>query len=203
MPDTNLRLSEEERRLLMNREFILTKQRVLGKAEQLLGAVSTVFREVVRVEGMDQLAVFQISPKIAKGENYKQYPWLMLDYPRLFTSSDVCAIRCFFWWGHYGSITLQLSGYYLEKYKTALYAFVQTQQADEHGWLWYMGNDLWEHEIREDVYIPLSEALIRDGWNERGFIKLTKKIPLEQWDSLDIFWTDQFRSLLSILVEKN
>ena len=55
------------------------------------------------------------TPKISKGENYKDLPYVMLDYPRCFQKEKTIAIRTFFWWGNFFSINLQLSGEYKEQ----------------------------------------------------------------------------------------
>ena len=56
------------------------------------------------------LAIVQSTPKIAKGENYLQLPYVLLDYPRCFDKENIFAIRTMFWWGNFFSITLHLSG---------------------------------------------------------------------------------------------
>lgn len=197
MLTAKLRLSAEEQQLLLDERFILTKRSILEKTEQLFGNLSEVFRNEIKRCELEQESYAQLAPKIARGENYKGLPWVMMDYPRLFTRSDTCAIRCFFWWGNYCSITLHLSGLYQERYLSAILGFREEQQGLEDPWLYCIGEDPWEHEIRPDNYLAFTEA--QADWMAQPFFKITKKIPLEKWDQLDEFFANNFKALLTIL----
>jgi len=117
MPTTNVELSKNELELVSSSEFILTKNRIIEKVYNLFGALSEQYkaalnehREILPVD------IFKTPPKIYKGENYLSLPYVMMDYPRMFSKEDVFAIRSFFWWGNYFSITLQLSGKYFYQF---------------------------------------------------------------------------------------
>ena len=99
--------------------------------------------------------IFSISPKIYKGEQYRELPYVMLDYPRLFSKTNVFAIRSFFWWGNYFSITLQLSGIYLEKYADKIVDFLNDKKNKD----WYFGvhESEWEHHFEKDNYARIDE----------------------------------------------
>ena len=183
MLPTKLTLSAEERLLMMDTRFILTKNAVLKKVELLFGAVSETSRQRVTALGLEGLPQFVLSPKIARGEHYQHLPWVMLDYPRIFTRTDTCAIRCFFWWGNYCTVTLQLAGSYLNQYQQPVEAFVK-QYAGERDWYLSVGEDQWQHELAPTAYV-VAASVDETYWMEnRSFIKLVKKIPLEQWDEL-------------------
>ena len=183
---------------MMDTRFILTKNAVLQKIEVLLGALSETIREQVQKLALDQTPAFVKSPKIARGEQYQELPWLMLDYPRLFTQTDTCAIRCFFWWGHYWSITLQLSGIYLDTYQAAVASFVNLNGREG---IWYlsMGTDPWVHELDGAAYVNAGNIDAAYWKEQRSFLKLAKKIPLEQWDDIFPLLETNMISLLSIL----
>lgn len=198
MLSTNLRLSQEERHLLLDEHFILTKRNILTKLEQLFGKLSDEFRNEMIRRNLEQESFARLAPKIARGENYKGLPWVMMDYPRLFTRTDTCAIRCFFWWGHYCSITLQLSGFYQQHYQMAIHRFIQEQQHAED-WLYYVGEDPWQHIINTENHKPLSAINDFQDIMLTPFLKITKKIPLEEWDVMDEFFIKNFGSLLSVL----
>ncbi len=38
--------------------------------------------------------------KISQGENYLSYPWVILDFPKLFNKHEIFAFRTLFWYGH-------------------------------------------------------------------------------------------------------
>ena len=65
--------------------------------------------------------VAEISPKISKGENYNGLPYVMFDYPRFFTKENVFAVRTFFWWANYFSVTLHLKGEYKEMFAETIF----------------------------------------------------------------------------------
>ncbi|BFG70470.1 hypothetical protein KACHI17_13510 [Sediminibacterium sp. KACHI17] len=198
MLTANLRLSSEERQLLLDERFILTKRSILQKTEAFFGELSELFRQQVVERKMEGEAFLQWTPKIARGENYHGLPWIMMDYPRLFGKKDVCAIRCFFWWGQYCSITLHVSGIYQERFQYAIIDFLRKEKGS--GWLYATGDDPWQHIIDEDHYqlCENPDRLLAEQAS-RSFLKIAKKIPLEKWDELDDFYTDNFVGLLSVL----
>lgn len=198
MLPTKLTLSAEERLLMMDTRFILTKNAVLRKVELLFGAVSETIRQRVTALGLEESAMFILSPKIARGEQYQHLPWVMFDYPRIFTKTDTCAIRCFFWWGNYCTVTLQLAGSYLTQYRQLIEAFVE-QHTGEGDWYLSEGEDQWQHQLESMAYVA-ADAIGETYWSEnRSFIKLVKKIPLEQWDELFPLLENNIVAFLHIL----
>lgn len=198
MLPTKLTLSAEERLLMMDTRFILTKNAVLEKVEALFGVLSENTRGWVTASDLQQSPIFLLSPKIARGEQYQQLPWLMLDYPRLFTKTDSCAIRCFFWWGNYWSITLQLAGSYLHTYQAAVETFINDRK-DEENWYLSVGDDPWQHGLDTDAYIPARRADNSYWERSHQFLKLAKKIPLDQWENIFPILENNMIALLSIL----
>ena len=112
MDRTKIRLSQEEEELVATADWILTKNRVIQKINQLLSNVQTSQQQFLQTCTTLEKEVLASSPKISKGENYKGLPWLVLDYPRSFNKEEVFAIRTLFWWGNFFSVTLHLSGKY-------------------------------------------------------------------------------------------
>lgn len=190
----NVELSIAERELVTNASFILTKNTIIQKVYALLGELATYYVQQVKAEAVVPDQVKAISPKIARGEQYEGLPWVMLDYPRYFSKNNTFAIRTFFWWGHYCSITLQLSGVYAETYKQA----IPTLQHEEG---WYIGiqqDDVWQHHFREDNYQLLQHCDLT-SIQHMPVIKLAKKIPLQEWDNIESFMQQAFDRLLLLL----
>jgi hypothetical protein len=119
----------------------------------------------------------------------------MLDYPRYFAGGDAFAIRCFFWWGKFFSITLHLSGRYAEAYgMPVLHALL----AENDLWHVSIGEDPWQHHFDNDNYArPSKELLAR--LHGRRFQKFARKIPLEQWDEAHDFFASAFKELIALL----
>lgn len=195
-------LSPKELELVNNADWILTKNHIIGKVYDLFGELANHYRqEFTTYKSFQDEVAFDIPPKISKGEQYEQLPYVMLDFPRYFTESDIFAIRTFFWWGNHCSIHLILKGKYLATLGPAIdryfemYGKYQSETLD-----WYIGvsADPWQHHFEKDNYIPMQD------WNgysvtKLPFLKLAKKIPLQEWDDIENFMKSQFTKMLTIL----
>lgn len=167
----------------MRADWILTKNSILQKVKQLLENVQSVQQHAL--SGLPAEAV-RTGAKIARGENYKGLPYLVLDQPRLFEKDNVLAIRVMFWWGHFFSNTLHLAGRYKEQYQEKIISgYEELREAGLHVCI---HPEQWEHHFGPDNYVPLQAmpaerfaAVIRQG----SFIKLAAKTGLEQWEILE------------------
>lgn len=190
----NVKLSKEELALVTDAEFILTKNRIVQKVYELFGLLCEEFRQ----KSVHLPATFlAIPPKISKGENYLGLPWVMLDYPRAFSNTDVFAIRCFFWWGNFFSITLQLQGSNKVHYSDAIKSYLKTNAG---GWWICINDDPWHHHFETDNYCFAKADL---DMAALPFIKLAKKIPLEQWDHSYDFFSITFQEIMEMLSTKS
>jgi hypothetical protein len=195
----NVKLSAAELELVTNAQVILTKNAIIAKVYGLFGQLAEAYTNEVNERNVFSEDIPKIPPKISKGENQEGLPWVMLDYPRLFKAEETLAIRSFFWWGNFCSITLQLKGKYKEKFKPeglGLKANSQQLKADED-WFLCHNTDEWQHHFREDNYRPLS-SFTQEEIKGLPFIKLAKKIPLQEWDNLYQFYTAAFSELLNM-----
>ena len=174
-------------------EFVMAKQRIIGKVVDLFGNMANEF---VPFLSQKILIADAVNPKISKGENYRGLPYVILDYPRMFGKQDSFAIRCFFWWGNFFSITLQLSGTYQQQYAPVLEKGIADNLFE--GWFASNGSDPWHHHFEEDNYKPVEEDPML-SFADRPFIKLAKKIPLTQWDNAFAFYTTNFEMLVNML----
>src|SRR6476620_4487797 len=105
MQGSKVQLSVSELELACNADIILTKNSIINKTIALLGTVEETIGQ-----NNDRGKLFSISPKISRGEYYQGLPYVVLDYPRYSRTPDLGFIRSMFWWGHFFSSTLQLSG---------------------------------------------------------------------------------------------
>jgi hypothetical protein len=176
MQNAKLGLSAEERRLVLDPGIILTKNRIIDKVYSLFGVMADELRALPWPEGTE-LA----SPKIARGENYRGLPFVMLDFPRLFSNQHVMAVRTHFWWGNYISVVLHLKGQYQERY---------IGQVGDAGWrlqhYWVASSDdEWEHAMVEPFWKPI-KSIDADAFREHigthSFLKIGRKFPLETED---------------------
>lgn len=186
----NVKLSKEESELVCNADFILTKNRIIQKVYGLFGELSEEYK---RYDSSFTTEVLSVPPKISRGENYLGLPWVMLDYPRKFSNTDTFAIRSFFWWGKYFSITLQLQGTYKHLFEQKIFHSLHQHSP---GWMVCIADDPWEHHFESDNYVPFSGQAGPEGL---PFIKLAKKIPLQEWDNSFDFFRKTYCELAGIL----
>jgi hypothetical protein len=184
MDAAKIQLSAEEFTLVQNAQWLLTKNNIIEKVVLLLGDLVPAMKNLLgQVTAPLPDAVTISSPKISKGEKYEGLPWVMLDFPRVFGKEDVWAIRTFFWWGHYFSITLHLKGTYKERYQAVL--LQNRTLLKQHDFYICIAGEEWQHHFMEDNYIPLhqlDDQSIEKILSGNNFCKISAKIPLKQWD---------------------
>jgi len=194
MENAKLRLSEEELRLVSDPSFILTKNAIIQKVYLLFGLLADDFRD----KSLLPEEVERISPKIAKGENYLGLPYVMLDYPRFFSAEHTMAIRCFFWWGNFFSITLHLHGRYTNLYSSPVIKSLRENKVED--WYYCINENQWQHDFKENNYAIISKDNVETiASAKKDFLKIAKKIPLIQWDDAYDFYLSNFSVILSIL----
>jgi hypothetical protein len=199
MSGTKIHLSQEELSLVQNAEWLLTKNTIIDKVYELFGAVAHDVRDVrLAPPGLLPNEVLAQPPKISKGENYNGLPWVMLDYPRLFNRENTFAVRTFFWWGHYFSVTLQLKGLYKQQYAQQLLNNLGLLQA--HGFFLCISDNEWRHEFEEDNYMPLSQlniTAVEKILLANEFCKLSAKISLPLWNQSKELLLDLYGTIFS------
>ncbi len=201
MSPAKVTLSSEEQELVLRTDWILTKNAVIQKVYALYGGLSESYTKALG-ESMP-IQGFR-SPKISKGEYYLGLPWVMLDYPRQYATDNAFGIRCFFWWGNFCSITLQLSGEYQQQFVGAIQEYFREKEKQEnvnHEWFLGVGEGAWDHHFQEKNYRPLNSSDL-NTLPVLPFIKLAKKIPLTEWNTLAAFYEQHFAEILRMLGRK-
>ena len=183
----NVKLSQREFDLVTSADIILTKNDIIAKVYDLFGELSDY--AVKAGDNVLSEEIKSISPKISKGENQEGLPWVMLDYPRYFSNEHVFAIRSFFWWGNFFSITLHIKGKFLQQFQ------ITNFKSTFEEWYLCCNVEEWEQHFREDNYKLLDQFSDEEIQN-LSFIKLAKKIPLQQWDDVELFLKDAFERIL-------
>lgn len=181
-----------EEHVMLDAEVLRTKNSIISKIIDRFALLADDYAmQAATISGLTAFA-----PKISKGEKYQGLPYVVLDYPRIFLKEDILAIRSLFWWGNFFSITLHISGEYLQQHRLVIIEGVQSGLLQG----WYMGinKDPWQHHFEEDNYVPITI----DAANILKHcihIKLAKKIPLKEWDNAEIFFRKNFALLLQLL----
>ncbi|OQP46732.1 hypothetical protein [Niastella populi] len=197
-----IQLSAEELSLVQNAGWLLTKNTIIEKVFALFGDVAHQMRDNFDSRrGILPAEVLVPSPKISKGENYRGLPWVMLDYPRLFTRHDAFAIRTMFWWGHFLSVTLHLKGEYKKRYEQQLlnnFSLLTTKQ-----FYVCVSGEEWRHEFDEDNYKPLTQlnsSAVEEILLANNFCKLSAKISLPQWNQSKALLIDLHETIITSII---
>src|SRR5829696_6374444 len=179
MEDPKIRLSPAEAALFSDAQVILTKNSVIQKTIALL---SELQEEILNAA---QPVILAASPsaKISKGENYLGLPYVILDYPRISGGESLFFIRSMFWWGHFFSSTLQVSGIYKQRYAVNIAARFGSLSNSNY----FIGvhTDPWQHHFEVDNYRKinsLSTQELADVIAAQSHIKIAAHWPLERWD---------------------
>jgi len=199
MNEAKIQFSPEELLLAGNAEWILTKNRIIIKIRDLFaGMAGEMGIGLSQISLPDEIK--HTTAKISKGENYKGLPYVVLDYPRLFTKENVFAIRILFWWANYFSITLHLKGiykeYFLEKIKKNI-----SQFSDSNFYI-NISADEWQHTLHENDYMLLKQAdanELEKNFKENNLLKLSAKIELNQLNQAQKLLLELFTVIMQAL----
>jgi len=192
-----MQLTEKELLILQDTDFLLTKTTVLEKINELLGQTREELKESVENSNFSfPNGVDLLNGKISKGENYKNLPYMVLDYPALFKTKTVFAYRTMFWWGKFFSATFHLEGIALNYYRKSI-TFNLDKLLKKDVYIG-VGDTPWQYHYEEDNYSLLNEEH-SDFITNCNFLKLSKKIELKKWNDVPKFSTNFFELALSVL----
>ena len=198
---SKLTLSAEELQLVSTTNWILTKRKIIEDVNIFFANFADDMKAVVMAEE-EWLphAVTSSTPKIAKGENYLQLPYLILDYPRCFDKENVFAIRTMFWWGNFFSCTLHLSGNYKTMFQQNLINNIGALPLNN---FYLCINEVeWQHHFEENNFIALnklSSAEIEKIIVQQHFTKVAAKFSLHQSNEIEVLLEKSFTDALHLL----
>lgn len=197
---TKITLSAKELSLVTDPSWILTKQDIIEKVYRLLAPGIEMIKSELENKAIELPAAVKASvPKIYRGENYRQLPYVMLDFPRYFNGGEVFALRTMFWWGHFFSITLHLAGTPLDAYRKNIMEHLEKSKTD----LFICVNeDQWEHHFETGNYKAVRHLTATETATiiqRQQFLKLALKYDLHQWNQMDVLLQDGYRQILGLL----
>ncbi|MGZ3838711.1 MAG: hypothetical protein ACXVMS_13175 [Flavisolibacter sp.] len=197
MEGSKIHLSAAEWQLVRDPGVILTKNTIIQKTVALFGELMAAITE----EGAPLAAEIRlIPPKISRGENYQGLPYVVLDYPRVSENGDLCFIRTLFWWGHFFSSTLQVSG----KYREALLPRILSARDLLAGKDYFLGvsNDPWHHHFEEGNYrriASLDPEQFERLLGQQPHTKIAARWPLEQWPDAAGYLLESWKFLAGLI----
>ena len=199
MERSKIQLSEAEMRLVVDAEIILTKNRIVKKSILLLEEVQAQMLLTETNFFLPSGAV-AASSKISRGDKYLGLPYAILDYPRIASGSDLCFVRTMFWWGHFFSSTLHLSGVYTGTAAPAIEKAYEQLSGD--GYFVGTNSHPWHHHFETDNYIKISSLSFKAfaaTLYKQPHIKIAAKWPLSEWDNAANILFDSWKLLTRLI----
>ena len=194
---TKVTVSDRELALATDRDIILTKRAVIEKASALFSSlipgINNTFGGISAADKILNVSV----PKISKGENYKGFPYVIMDHPASFKKENIFAVRTMFLWGHFFSITLHLAGHYKTLFETSIYKKLQ----EENDFFIAAGEEEWEHHFAEDnfaAYTNISPARLLEI-KERKFLKVALKYELHHWNMMKSLLPGGYKKISNLI----
>jgi hypothetical protein len=196
--DTKLGLSEEELKAITDTTFFLLKHSATKKIMELYGGLEKEMKDKFSRYKFDVKNLNASSGKIFRGENYRLFPYILLDYPRLFNVNSVFAFRTMFWWGNEFSFTLHLQGEALDQYRNLLREKFELLLNKE---VYICVNDTpWQYHFGNDNYILLDDAGSKmNELLDNTFIKLCRKIGAGEVDRMPGYCLETFDLFFGLL----
>ena len=192
-----MQLTKKELLVLQDSDFLLTKAAVLEKITELFGHTREELKQCVEHSNFSfPDGTGLLNGKISKGENYKNLPYMVLDYPTLFSKNSIFAYRTMFWWGNFFSATLHLEGIALNYYRKSI--TINLDKLLKKDVYIGVGDTPWHYHYEKDNYSRLNDVS-RDFITNSKFLKLSKKIELKKWTDVPEFSTNFFELMLSVL----
>ena len=195
------KFSPSELSALHNAIFFRTKASVTNKTDLLLSLVRDEIKSEIKAQKITLSKNIDVAMgKIFKGENYLGLPYLILDYPKHFSSDSVFAFRIMMWWGKFFSCTLHLQGEELDKYRKHI--ILNIPKLKNKKIFFCINNTPWQYHYKKDNYVlidKLKENMLVDILMKKEFIKLSRKIPLHSYNALPTFSKESFSYFTGVL----
>ena len=203
MPGDKISFSQKELSVLTNTSFLLSKAKAANKLNKLLGSAKNAIEKEIKKNDLPE-GVDTTAGKISKGENYLQLPYMVLDFPKLFSQDSVFAIRTMFWWGKHFSITLHLQGKALEQYRKTI---IENAESLKKKKIYFCVNDdPWQYHFEKDNFIfqdKISEKELLKLLKEKSFLKFSRKMKIENYKVLLPFVKESTGLFVSLLKDRS
>ncbi|AHM60117.1 hypothetical protein D770_09300 [Flammeovirgaceae bacterium 311] len=196
-----LSLEEQELSYLQDTEFLRAKLNIQDSLRALLEKTQQQLSQQKQTLALPA-AVWEVPPKISRGENYEGLPYLVLDYPRIFQQEAIFAYRCMFWWGHGFSCTLHLGGRYWQEYQQAILQHLSRLSDDADQWWLCVNKSPWEYHYRPNNYINLRELQqkeILQPLAQNSFFKISRRLPIRRYQELPQFSLESLQRIAELL----
>jgi hypothetical protein len=195
---THFGFSSDEEKVISEQTFFILKSNATKKIIDQFGVIEREMKSRISVFDMNVKGLNISSGKIFRGENYKLFPYILLDYPRLFSKESVFAFRSMFWWGHEFSFTLHLQGIALGQFRNSLFKNYDLLKNKD---VFFCVNDTpWQYDFSEENYRSIDHvANAKNEMLTKPFIKLSRKLPVYSHEKVYNYSLETLFLFLSVL----
>ena len=182
----------------MEQSFFLLKHSATKKIVELFGKMEEHLKPLAQTFTPLVPGVNTTTGKIFRGENYRLFPYVVLDFPKLFSTKSIFAFRTMFWWGHEFSFTLHLQGEALDQYRPVIERNMHMLQGKE---VYYcVGDSPWQYHFESDNYDRL-DSLLTGGreFPRLNFLKLARKMDIQKYPNLVEEGVETYRIFMDLL----
>ena len=191
-------LTTREIEVISDTEFLITKRAAINKIDELLSQTQKKISKNFKSSTLPFPSKDEFSNgKISRGENYRGLPFLVLDYPAMFSKENIFAFRTMFYWGNFFSVTLHIQDESLDYYRE--FILNDFNNLLNKNIYISVGKTPWEYHYGLDNYALLTEKH-KDSINRCSFLKLSQKIEIKDWQQVPEFAVDFFETIIGILV---
>ncbi|HOZ82872.1 MAG TPA: hypothetical protein PLU85_09100 [Bacteroidia bacterium] len=165
--------SSEEIQHAISADFFNIKRAITDKVYSNFAELGTMAKEKLESDFKIESTIINRS-KIYRGENLEGLPWINCDAPGWFNKEETFAIRFLFWWANHYSVTLHLSGKFLN-----MLDYDKMQSSKSENVLLCINEKPWRYDLHKDNYIPLAEIKdVKPRCRKMNFIKLSIAYPI-------------------------
>lgn len=190
-----MQFSEEELQVIQNQSFFKVKATATEKIAQQFAKIADELTTIYQQFAPNiAYSPAQLQSKISKGENLQQLPFLILDFPRYFTTEKVFSFRLLFWWGKGFTLFLHLKNKELPSILEKIQTLSPTVELEDT--FFSFNGDEWNHDIESENYHNLT---VLKTIQHIDFIKFAWHLPLKQHSELESFITNKTTQILEIL----
>jgi hypothetical protein len=174
----------------MDPDYPMVKRQIVQKVGQLFQLLGQKLGRELEDSGLIGSAEY----KISRGENYRNMPYTVLDFPRITGNNFPVVCRTLFWWGHYFSCTLLVQTSLIDIQNTA------SLLAQKGKLKLYTGSDLWEQDLNNSGFVKLNTIKpkeISDILAQQEYLKVSCKITLKDFENLETLAVEAYSKMLS------
>jgi hypothetical protein len=189
MAFSKIDLSQEGTRLLTQREPWNERRQLVDQLYHWFGNALAETKQRHHELFARHVSQENLNGKITRGDNYKGFAYVLVDYPNQFSKDKILAARNLIWLGNGFHCTLHVRGELVHK---VLKSIASLPESRFENVFVYDGNDEWQHHIDEN-WKPLTnlDSNSLKTLTENNWIKLGSIIDINNPDT----WNEQLETI--------